>query len=182
MKKLHLMALLLAAAGLAFLLAAFWIPAKAWLAYRLLDQASRQVAELGTPQKPWQWADFGVQGTLDISGKRIHVLDRATGQALAFGAGLHEEANGFGPHILSGHRDTHFSILEQVREGDQIDFSNLGTNRTYRIAETRIFDIREGTLQTPANDALLLMTCWPFDGINPDTPKRFLVLAVPDRP
>lgn len=155
-----------------------WIPAKAQLAYGLLERAYTRAANTGGAQKPWDWADFGVIARLHIKDKTIHVLDRATDQAMAFGAGRHEEYDmDTGPLVLSGHRDTHFGILEQISVGDQITYQSAKGANTYRVSETRIYDIREGTIYPPGKDEILLMTCWPFDAIEPDTPKRFLVLA-----
>ncbi len=177
MKGLKAIMILTALSGAALLANGLWIPAKAALAYGLLDLAHDGTMATGTPQKPWSWADFGVLGILTVGGKQIHVLDRATNQAMAFGAGRHEEYAPHGPHVLSGHRDTHFAVLEHVKRGDEFSFQSSQGDITYRVSETRIFDIREGVVLPPAAGEIMLVTCWPFGAIDPGTTKRFLVLA-----
>ncbi len=177
MKGVRLTALLTALSGAVFLAKGFWIPVKAELAYGLMDRAYERAVEENTPTKPWSWADFAVIGKLLIGEELVHVLDRATGQAMAFGAGRHEEYDQKGPLVISGHRDTHFSVLEAMQVGEELMFETLNSRDTYRVTNTRIYDLREGVLLPPAEDQMMLITCWPFDGIDPNTPKRYLVLA-----
>lgn len=178
MKILKGIAVLTALAGAAFLAKGLWIPAKAVLAHGLMDRAYARTSISNVPQKPWPSADFGVIAKLRIANSTLHVLDRATSQAMAFGAGRHEEYDpDTGPLVLSGHRDTYFAVLEHLLPGDPVIYQTRRGDRYYRVSETRIYDIREGVIQPPGPNQILLMTCWPFNAIDPDTPKRFLVLA-----
>lgn len=177
MTRLRATAILTALSGAVLLAKGLWIPAKAELAYGLMDRASEKAQLTRSPTKPWSWADFSVLGELRIAGEDIHVLDRATDQALAFGAGRHEEYALDGPLVLSGHRDTHFAVLKHARVGDHFSFETTTGSDRYRISETRIYDLREGVLLPPEKGQMMLITCWPFDAIDPNTPKRFLVLA-----
>ena len=177
MNRLRATAIATALSGAVLLAKGLWIPAKAELAYGLMDRALDQVGSSQSPSKPWSWADFKVVGKLQLLGEDVHVLDRATNQAMAFGAGLHEEYGEDGPVVFSGHRDTHFSMLARTKLGDVITYQNLGTESSYEVTDTRIFDIREGVLQPPSPGQIMLITCWPFDGIDPNTTKRYLVLA-----
>ncbi len=177
MNGLKAIMILTALAGAALLAAGLWIPAKAALAYGLLDRAYNSTAAADTPRKPWSWADFAVIAKLQVGGETLHVLDRATGQAMAFGAGRHEEYQPDGPLVLSGHRDTHFAVLEHVKPGDLITYATAGGAVRYAVTETRVFDVREGIIHPPGSGEILLITCWPFGAIDPDTPKRYLVLA-----
>ena len=177
MRRLRATAILTALSGAVFLAKGLWIPMKAQLAYGLMDRAYEQSIIEQTPAKPWPWADFAVFGKLSIEEDLIHVLDRATGQSMAFGAGRHEEYGPDGPLVISGHRDTHFSVLQAVQIGQELLFHTMDTTETYRVTDTRIYDLREGVLLPPAGNQMMLITCWPFDGIDPDTPKRYLVLA-----
>lgn len=177
MNRLRATAIATALSGAVLLAKGLWIPAKAELAYGLMDRALEQAETAQSPSKPWSWADFKVVGKLQLLGEDVHVLDRATNQAMAFGAGLHEEYGEDGPVVFSGHRDTHFSMLAHTKLGDVITYQNLGTESSYEVTDTRIFDIREGALQPPSPGQIMLITCWPFDGIDPNTTKRYLVLA-----
>lgn len=177
MNRRRATAIATALSGAVLLAKGLWIPAKAELAYELMDRAFGHAQSEQTASKPWSWADFGVIGKLYLLGEEIHVLDRATNQAMAFGAGRHEEYDMDGPTVLSGHRDTHFAVLEHVEPGDRIDYRTTSADRRYRVTDTRIFDVREGALVPPGPDQIMLITCWPFDGIDPSTTKRYLVLA-----
>ncbi len=171
-------AAVLAFLGLGLLASGFWIPMKAMLAFELIDRSFQQVVALQQPKRPWSWADFNVVGKLVIKGEQIHVMDRATGQALAFGAGRHEEYDEkTGPLVLSGHRDSHFSVLEYINVGDEISYRNQLDNQNYKVVKTHIVDVRDNIIKTPELDEILLITCWPFHAVDPDTSKRFLVLA-----
>ena len=177
MNRLRATAIATALSGAVLLAKGLWIPAKAELAYGLMDRALEQAESAQSPSKSWSWADFNVVGKLHLLGENIHVLDRATNQAMAFGAGLHEEYSEDGPIVFSGHRDTHFSVLAHAKLGDMITYQNLDSDSRYEVTDTRIFDIREGALQPPGPGQIMLITCWPFDGIDPNTTKRYLVLA-----
>lgn len=177
MKRLRLTAILTALSGAVFLAKGLWIPVKAHLAYGLMDRAFDRAVVEQEPAKPWSWADFAVMGKLAIKEEFIHVLDRATGQSMAFGAGRHEEYGLEGPLVISGHRDTHFSVLQTMQIGEELLFQALDRTEIYTVTDTRIYDLREGVLLPPANNQMMLITCWPFDGIDPNTSKRYLVLA-----
>ncbi len=177
MKYLRTPTLLTALCGAVLLAKGLWIPLKAELAYGLMDRAFETSVTTEAPAKPWSWADFSVIGRLQIAEDIIHVLDRATDQALAFGAGRHEEYAADGPLVLSGHRDTDFASLEGTQTGDTISYETATGLTEYRVTDTRIYDLREGVLLPPGDGQMMLITCWPFDAIDPNTPKRFLVLA-----
>ncbi len=127
---------------------------------------------------PWPWADFGVAGTLHIKDHKIHLLDRATGEALAFGAGRHEEVSSpkFGP-VLSGHRDTHFAPLEFAKAGDVIKLTDYRETHQYRITQRQVVNITKADIRPPAADELMLITCWPFGALLPTTDERLVLLA-----
>lgn len=177
MRRLRATAIATALSGAVLLAKGLWIPVKAELAYGLMDRAFSQALTDKIPAKPWSWADFSVIGKLFLLGEEVHVLDRATNQAMAFGAGRHEEYDANGPIVLSGHRDTHFAVLEHVKPGDKIGFQVVGNEHNYEVTDTRIFDVREGALLPPEPGQIMLITCWPFDSLDPGTTKRYLVLA-----
>lgn len=175
---LRYMAVLLALAAIGFAARAAWIPAKALLAQAWLDQAFAAAVIEGEAVAPWSWADFKVAGQLTGLGNAIiPVLDRASGQALAFGAGWHEENQGKGPVVLSGHRDTHFAGLRDLEQGAALTLAQPDGEDRFRVTDTVLVDTRKQDLQVPLDAGLVLITCWPFGATDPDTPWRFVVLA-----
>ena len=110
------------------------------------------------------------------------VLAGANGRTLAWGPG-HVEGTATpgarGNAIVTGHRDTHFAFLRAVKRGDAVFVESAdGTTRRYRVERTFVAD--HASLVLPADDratTLALVTCYPFDAIDPGTPLRYAVVA-----
>ncbi len=178
-------ALLLGAAVLAA--QALWLPAKAALAQELLASSWRQSRQDGSPHRPWPWADTHpvarlAQPRLGISQV---VLAGDSGRPLAFGPGWAESSaapgSATGTVVISGHRDTHFSWLRDLRDGDTVRLEHAGGELEYRVVGTEVVDARTHRLAPSGDDSLVLVTCWPFDATSARGPMRYLVTLVPSR-
>ncbi len=180
-----------AIAAASLVLAAFcaldagYIHAKAALAQALLHRAFDHQAQTGEAMKPWPWADTVPVARLTVPGHAIEriVLEGDSGRTLAFGPGWSPASATPGRHgttILSGHRDTHFSFLQTLADGDEVQLQTPdGTLARYRIAERFIADSRTQRIAPAADaDELWLVTCWPFDAVVPGGPLRFVARAV----
>ena len=174
--------------GLACLAYAGYIPAKAWVAQRLLDHAwERRLA--GEQQvRPWPWADTQPQARISQLRLGIDqiVLAGASGRVLAFGPGHVTGSARLGAKgniVLSGHRDTHFRWLKNLAVGDELVLHMAdGRQRHYRVDKLAVHHESEVELLDPhAGDQLRLLTCYPFDALDPGTPERFVVTAYPVR-
>lgn len=172
------------AAGAAWNLGqAGYLHAKAWLAQRLIDRAWSQG---DAPSRPWPWADM--HPVARLSAPRIHqalyVLSDASDRSLAFGPGVWEgDLKQPGDTlVIAGHRDTHFALLRRLAVGDALTLAlPKGAVRRYRVRATRIIDTRNHSLVLASDTGqLLLVTCYPFDAINPGGPLRYVVVAVPE--
>lgn len=183
--------LLLCASGLGLLGYALYMPAKATLGQILLERSWRQsqaAAETGTPRRfsPWPWADVAPAARLTFPslGESRLVLDRASGEAMAWGPGHVSGTQPFGaPGIsaVAAHRDTHFALLGRVGPGDPIELETPdGARRVYRVVSARVVNAerwRFPTLRSGPN-VLALSTCWPLDSMTPG-PERLIVFAMP---
>ena len=110
------------------------------------------------------------------------MLSGGRGNALAFGP-AHDPASSApgepGIALIGGHRDTHFAFLADVEVGEEMQLSAKdGSVRRYQVTETRIADSRRGPLRAAGN-GILLVTCYPFDGIRAGGPLRYIVVARP---
>ncbi|MDX1381348.1 MAG: class GN sortase [Xanthomonadales bacterium] len=174
-----------AATAAFFLLQAAWIPAKAELAQVLLWRAWAQTRADGQPHRPWPWADTWPVAVLraDRFGIRQAILDGASGRNLAFGpVALPGNGDGSRDWVLSAHRDTHFAWLRDVRQGERLVIETRAGRRAYRVTGMDIVDSRESVLVRDATaDRLTLVTCWPFDALDPGGPLRYVVTALPER-
>ena len=172
------------AIGLSVLAWGQWIPIKAALAQHLLDLAweRSQNGELNT--RPWPWADIQPAFRLSLPDhdRSFVVLSNSSGEALAFGPGHVRSSTrpgNAGVVVIGGHRDTHFSILREMKIGDTITVESYqGRKFTYSVME---FAVRHKDkveiLVSERSRVLVLATCFPFDDVAPSGPERFLVIA-----
>ncbi len=164
-----------------------YIFAKAILAQWLIADAWRQSLETGTLVKPWPWADTWPVARLRLPrGDDLFVLAGAAGNSLAFGPG-HESASALpgqpGVSVIGGHRDTHFRALKDLQLQESITVQSLDSQwHPYRIEKLAVVDSRNTTLNIPQEAAadhrqLLLITCYPFNALQPGGPLRYVVSA-----
>ena len=179
----RLTALLLGLIALTLALDAGYLHAKAWLAQQLLARAWNEAQHGGAAHKPWPWADTHPVARLQVPAHGIDqiVLAGDAGRTLAFGPGWAESSaqpGARGTPVISGHRDTHFAFLREVAIGDEIELQGVDGSSRYRVTSTRIADAtKERLAANPQEDALLLVTCWPFDAVVPGGPLRYVVRA-----
>lgn len=190
MKWLRWTALLFLAAGGGLVARATYLHAKAELAGILIERAWDETARTGKPKAPWSWADTHPVARLEIPriGYDEYVLEGASARILAFGpARLLSSAKPgeAGNLAIAGHRTSWFRPLEKVQTGDAISLEwydetkHALTRREYAIEEIRVVKPADTELLAPtAEDALTLITCYPF-GKSPKSPMRFIVQAKP---
>lgn len=175
------LALLAIAAGAASLWRPALIWAKAWAAPAMIEHAWETAAPGERAPPPWPWADgrpVAVLSAPDLGVVR-YVLGGASARVLAFGPARLSGTRALRPTVLFGHRDTHFRFLRRVAAGTALTFT--GTDRLprrYVVTDTRVADVR--TLTVPDDpEALILVTCWPFEADAALGPERYVVTAWP---
>ncbi|MFO1395697.1 MAG: class GN sortase [Burkholderiales bacterium] len=161
-----------------------YIYAKAGVAQALLQSAWAHERATGVATRPWPWADTHPVARLSAParGGDVLVLAGASGRTLAFGPGHLDgsaQPGDPGNSVITAHRDTHFRFLRDVQPGDEIAVERAdGTTRHFRIRRTYVAD--QGALALPRETAvptLTLVTCYPFDALNPGGPLRYVVVA-----
>jgi sortase A len=176
--------LALALVGAAELAAAGWIHAKAWLAQRLIA-AAWQVGRMDAQApRPWPGADIRpiARLTVPARGVELYVLEDASMRSLAYGPG-HVSGTALPAHrgnaVVVAHRDTHFNFLRNLELDDVIDVEDgRGAAAQYRVREVQVVDQAETRVLDPTDASqLTLITCWPFDAVQPGTPLRYVVVA-----
>ncbi len=165
---------------------AAYMNAKAELAQVLLQRAWHQRIESGVAAKPWPWADTTPVARLKVARLGVDeiVLSGDSGRTLAFGPGWAESTSRPGMpglSVVSAHRDTHFAFLRKIEIGDHVEIDTARGVQHLRIASMRVVDSRREQIGL-ANDteALLLVTCYPFDVLDAGGPLRLVVAAVPE--
>ena len=158
------------------------MPAKAALAQHLLESAWTARLADGGAHRPWPWADTHPVARLRAPRLNVSqiVLAGDAGRPLAFGPGWAEASAApgtAGTTIVSGHRDSHFGWLRDLHAGDIVELESArgGAAVTrYRVVATQVVDSRTHRLAT-SGDALVLVTCYPFDALAPGGSLRYVV-------
>ena len=107
-----------------------------------------------------------------IEGDSAAILRRAAGHIP--GTAQPGEPGNIG---ISGHRDTFFQPLQNIRTDDVITLTTLLGEYHYRVVSTKVvspYDV--AVLKADQNEILTLVTCYPFYFIGP-APDRFIVRA-----
>ncbi len=164
-----------------------WIYAKASLAQVLLRRAWARTVQGGKEVRPWPWADTWPVARLRARRLRedLIVLAGASGRTLAFGPG-HLDGSGRpggpGNCVLSAHRDTQFAFLRKLESGDPLELETpAGLRRVYRVVDRRVVHKREAAVLAETHEpTLTLITCYPFSGVAPGGPLRYVVRARED--
>ncbi len=173
----------LGAIGVACITAACWIHVKAFAAQVLInaawDRTQRGVAEA----RPWPWADATPVARMTFDDwTALVVLEGSSGRNLAF-APSHDAASVLpgepGNSVISAHRDTHFRELEYARIGAHIRVERAdGKTFLFSVTDVRVVDSRTTRIALGGDEPrLTLVTCYPFDAIQPGGPLRFVVTA-----
>jgi sortase A len=78
---------------------------------------------------------------------------------------------------ISGHRDTFFRPLRNIRQDDIITLTTLLGEYRYRVVSTKVVSPSDVDVLDPTeNEILTLVTCYPFYFVGP-APDRFIVRA-----
>ncbi len=177
-------AVVLLVAGALLFWSGAWIQIKAVVAQGMLEFAWGQTVISGKPVKPWPWADHWPVARIGFpeQGEDFVVLYGDNGSSLAFAPGWNIRSarpGDEGVTMISGHRDTHFRLLEGVTVGEQITLENSrGRVHNYKITNINTVDYRMANI--PSNSMfrrLVLVTCYPFDAVVAGGPMRYVVTA-----
>ena len=148
-------------------------------------QRAWQRSSNGTEQAtPWPWADTWPVARLSARSGEVEliVLAGGSGRTLAFAPG-HLSASALpgetGNTVIAGHRDTHFSFLRDVEVGELLAIETVsGEKHLYEIFDIDVVDSRRSSLLLDTDTAMLsLVTCYPFEAIDPGGPMRYVVTA-----
>ena len=169
-----------------------WIQGKALIAQQLLnhswqntmnDAHSSADTTSSVKIKPWPWADTWPVAKLFAPQHAIEqiVLAGDSGNSLAFAPGYSLASalpNTQGTTIISAHRDTHFSFLKDIELNDILYLQTVDKTIHYQVYDVQIVDSKTYTVRADSEEqALLLVTCYPFDALANSGSLRYLVFA-----
>ena len=178
------LAFALLAVGAWLVASAGWIHAKAHLAQKLIAHSWDAARASGLARRPWPNADTRAIARLTVPSRRVDVfvLEGASGRSLAFGPGHVSgtaRPGSWGNSVIVAHRDTHFAFLRDLTLGDEIVVESApAAIARYRVREVTVVDKGETRMLDAADAAqLTLITCYPFDAVQPGTAQRYVVIA-----
>lgn len=165
---------------------ASYLPVKAWLSERFIHYSWQQSLKQNIPIKPWPWADMYPIAKLSIGRLNLDVviLNGGDPTSLAFSAGAvapFNHLNSRNPFVVAGHRDSHFSFLEDVTMEDIISIQDKnGQNQLYQVQSIEIIDASSGELPLMDDESnLVLITCYPFNSLSQESNERYVIKARP---
>lgn len=108
-----------------------------------------------------------------LEGTDDKTLERSIGHVV--GTALPGEPGNIG---VAGHRNTHFRMLEWIRQGDEIVLTSQDGTFRYRVNYIRLHKPTDVDVLDPSHgSAVTLITCFPFEYVG-SAPLRFIVRAV----
>jgi sortase A len=182
MKKLITLALL--GLGCWYITTSGYMLAKAHLSQFLIADAWQKTLEDKKHHKPWSWADTYPIFEIKIPriNKGSYILEGASGRNMAFSA-AHTSISGLPGQnkstIISGHRDSHFDYLQELKLGDEIVTYGQSKNLKFKVIELRVINSRLEKLAIKNKNELILTTCYPFNSLQTGGDLRFVVHAIP---
>lgn len=163
---------------------ASWLPIKGWLSQQLISYSWHETVSLNQKIKPWPWADTYPIAELSFQrlNKSVVVLNGGDPTTLAFAAGAIAPFNqplSTQTFVVAGHRDSHFSFLDEVFMNDIISLADShGQNQLYQVEAIDIVDASTGQLPVLAdNSQLVLITCYPFTHSGSESNERYVITA-----
>jgi sortase A len=135
--------------------------------------------------KPWPWADTWPVFKIVLPSIQVSslVLKDVSGESLAFGPGLmtpNKLPGELGNSFIAAHRDTHFKNIGKLKKGDEIIVQKqAGELLTFVVDSIQVINSKIEQANTATDDKrITLVTCYPFDAKEANTPFRYLVSAV----
>lgn len=127
----------------------------------------KKVAKLNIPKIA---SSFDVFWNTDES-----TLDKGVGMYVSEWTTIPNDTGGH--TVLSGHRDTVFTELGELKQGDTMTVEYEGESFTYKIKDIWITDANDRTVIVKKDKpTLTLTTCYPFDFIG-SAPDRYIIQA-----
>ncbi|MEE3330919.1 MAG: sortase [Myxococcota bacterium] len=170
--------------GLSLVGSAVVVHGRALASQLLLRVAWQRTLAAGESVAPWPDSDLEVRARLRIPRLGVDqvVLGAATGQSLAHGPGelrVETAAPRGVVRLLAGHRDTHFSFVDDLLPADRILLENPdGTTQIYHVARKEVRNRGEiAIVDDPLSPLLYMVTCWPRDALGTPSDERLVVTA-----
>lgn len=154
-----------------------------------IKEYEKQKKELGDNQSSEDWiiipknerpkpGDFFAKLQIPKINLQVPVFEGTYEEELANGVGHYSRSVLPGEpdnSVISGHRDTVFRRLEELKKGDLLQVSTKQGVFVYRITKTWVTDANDRSVIISHDKPILtLTTCYPFSFIGP-APDRYVI-------
>jgi sortase A len=142
---------------------------------------SKQLSESATPaHRHFELGETVAKLSIPRLGAELYVVEGDDDRDLRLGPG-HMPGTALpgekGNCVIAAHRDTHFRVLRNIREGDEIALETSEGRFVYTVDHTSIVKPTDVSSLAPTKSGVLhLITCYPFYFLG-HAPKRFIVDA-----
>jgi len=149
---------------------------------QLEAQWERQAASASAPShsKPITAADMLTRVSIPRINMDAIVIEGASRKQLSIGPGhvIDTAMPGEpGNAVITGHRDTFFRNIYELKKGDEIVVRRNGQVFKYQVTGKKIVEPEDVSVLKPTQDAqLTLITCYPTYYIGP-APKRLVIFS-----
>jgi sortase A len=156
-------------------------------AYQIIKKSNQTRTNEPLPEQPPSMGD--IVGILQFPSlnEELPIIEGTDEDDLEKGVG-HYKGSSFpnekGQIVLSGHRDTVFRRLGELKLGDILTISTPKGTFSYKIEHTQIVEANDRSIITlqKNEEILTLTTCYPFSFIG-NAPERYIITAKPvERP
>jgi len=176
--------IILLALGLWHVSSSGYMLAKAGLSQYLIQSAWQQTLKDGKQHKPWSWADTYpiLEMKIPRLNQKNYILAGSSGRNLAFSVTHMSQSGLLGENktmVLSGHRDSHFSYLKNLKVGDKIIIKDIDKAIIYKVTMARVIDSSKHDISILNKNELLLTSCYPFNALSAGGNLRYVVYANP---
>jgi len=155
-------------------------------AYQTIEKAKFEDVKAAPRDEPRKLASQLVQGSVigEMEVPRLGIKDifveGDTSRILRHAIGHISETalpGAPGNVVLTGHRDTFFRPLRNIRQGDAITLKTLDGDFQYEVKSTGVVPPTDVQVLQPSSEpTLTLITCFPFYYVG-SAPNRFIVHA-----
>lgn len=167
------------------ILSSLYLPAKAQLAQWLIARAWEQTQEDGNHHAPWSWADTYPIAHISFPSinQSSYILAGGNNRNMAFGPVKLDASGRFGEPlstVISGHNDSHFAFLDQLKLNDPIQIETQTERINYRIKRIEIINSEQQQISLKPQSELILTTCYPFHSLQSGGKLRYQITAIPN--
>lgn len=164
------------------ILSSLYLPAKAQLAQWLIAKAWEQTKKDGNHHAPWSWADTYPIAHINFPSinQSNYILAGGNNRNMAFGPVKLDASGMFGEPlstVISGHNDSHFAFLNQLKLNDFIQIETQTELINYRIESIEIIDSTQKQITLTPQPQLILTTCYPFNSLQTGSKLRYQITA-----